>query len=553
MPYRICVGFTHHVPEFANRKRRLRGDGPLCLPVQTRFDSRPALRSRGQPEHGKRWTFAALLRVLALGVAVVATSAAFAAVRCPVIFGDHMVLQRDRPVVLWGEGSAGEQVTVEFAGRHVTATTSAEGRWEARLPSMPACPEPGTLVIRGENTVTFHDVVVGEVWFCSGQSNMEKQIGPRQGHPQATDNFEEEIRTANHPLLRLFQVPHHATPDPAILGLTWVRCSPESVEKTEFSAVAYFFGRELERAIDVPIGLIHSSFGASQIEAWLPETAFEDDPAIRRLRQVAYPAWDQGMQATELYETMVKPFVPYTVRGFLWYQGEANCIQGDDGIYTEKMRALVASWRTAWGDPAAPWYYVQIAPYRYSAITSYGKRLTPEELPLFWEAQTRALEIPNTGMVVTTDLAGDRRNIHPTNKRDVGVRLARLALAGTYGRGALVARSPRFAGMRRVGQRSVEVKFKDVGTGLMTRDGAAPNEFTIAGADRRFFPATAELHGDTVVLSSEAIADPVAVRFAWREVADPNLTNSAGLPAISFRTDDWPVLRERESPPKATP
>jgi sialate O-acetylesterase len=413
---------------------------------------------------------------------------------------------------------------------------------------MPASAEPRTLVVRGTNTVSFADVLVGEVWFCSGQSNMEKQIGPRKGHPEATDNYEAEIKNAHHPLLRLFQVPHHGEPAPDVLGLRWVACTPDTLVATQFSAVGYYFGRERNRTLGVPVGLIHSSFGASQIEAWLPEEAFEKTPALSKLRHVAYPAWDKGMQATELYQSMVAPFAPFSLRGFLWYQGEANAIQTDDGIYTEKMRALVESWREAWGDSAAPWYYVQIAPYRYSSITSYGTRPTPEALPVFWEAQAAAQSIPRTGMVVTTDLAAGGRNIHPTNKLDVGLRLARLALSETYGCVGLIARSPSFVEMRSLGQGRIELRFRDTGFGLTTRDGLPPTEFEIAGADRQFAVARATLAGDRVVVSSDAVAEPVAVRFGWRELANPNLTNSAGLPAIPFRTDCWPVQRERAKP-----
>lgn len=488
-----------------------------------------------------------LIVSLTFGLLLLAVEAR-AEVHCAAIFGDHMVLQRDRPVAVWGSAEPGENVTVEFAGQKIAAVTNAGGHWDTRLAPLPASAEPRALVIRGQNAVTFEDVLVGEVWFCSGQSNMEKQVGPRKGHPESTENYEAEIKKAQHPLLRLFQVPHHAEPTADMLGLRWVACSPETLVQTQFSAAGYYFGRELVWTLGVPVGLIHASFGASQVEAWLPEEAFQTSPALHAIRDVTYPAWDKGMQATELYQSMAAPFIPFSLRGFLWYQGEANAIQADDSIYTEKMRALVASWRKLWGDPVAPWYYVQIAPYRYSSITSYGKRLTPDELPVFWEAQAAVQSIPHTGMIVTTDIADGGRNIHPANKLDVGQRLARLALADTYGCVGLLVHSPGFVEMRSLSSGKLELRFADAGAGLMTRDGQPPTSFEIAGADQKFVAATATLAGDRVVVSSDAVTEPVAVRFGWRELANPNLTNSAGLPAIPFRTDRWPVQREQSKP-----
>jgi len=490
---------------------------------------------------------------LVLSVLPLLLSAALRAeVRCAVVFGDHMVLQRGRPVLIWGEASPGEAVTVEFAGQHKSATTTPNGQWRVQLDPLPASAEARTLTVRGNNTVAFADVLVGEVWLCSGQSNMEKQLGPRQGQ-KPTDNYEEEIRQANHPQLRLFQVPHYGRPQTGVTGLCWLVCTPETVQSTEFSAAGYFFGCELLRELGVPVGLIHASFGGTQIEAWMPAEAFAQSPDLRELVHVHYPAWVEGVQPTELYQSMIVPVEPYTLRGFLWYQGETNCMNADGAIYTEKMRALIASWRVVWNDPAAPFYYVQLAPFDYSRWDKFPKRLTPEALPLFWEAQTRALAIPHTGMVVITDLVADMHDIHPTNKRDVGLRLARLALAETYGRDDLLAQSPRFASMKALPGGKIELGFSHTGAGLASRDGRPLNDFMVAGDDRRFVPADAVIQGDRVIVTSPQVAQPAAVRFAWDETANPNLVNSTGLPAISFRTDSWPVITERPKPPSTTP
>ena len=484
-------------------------------------------------------------------------AAARAEVHCAEIFGDHMVLQRDRAVPIWGTAAPAESVTVDFAGQQVATRADAEGRWQVQLAAMPASAEPRMLSVIGSNQVHFSDVLVGEVWLCSGQSNMEKPLGPRSGQ-KPTDDYEAEIAQANYPRLRLYQMPQYGKPQAHILGLQWVPCSPAALRETNFSAAGYYFGRELWQQLGVPIGMIHSSFGGTQIEAWIPPAAFSTHPAIEALRNVKYQAWVSGVQATELYESMIAPLAPYAVRGFLWYQGESNVMQADGDIYTAKMQALIDGWRATWHEPDAPWYFVQIAPFDYSKWDKFPKLLTAEELPVFWEAQEHALAIPHTGMIPTTDLVANLHDIHPTNKRDVGVRLARLALADTYGR-KIIAQAPVFAGLEKQSNGRLRVRFKNAASGLKTRDGRPPSDFSIAGADRKFVPADATIVGDSVVVGSAAVPEPVAVRFAWSETATPNLENVAGLPAFPFRTDSWPVARERpamkpeEAPTKKEP
>lgn len=480
-----------------------------------------------------------LLGSLGLAVALRAT------VSCPVLFTDHMVLQREQPVRIWGEAAAGEQVTVEFAGQHHETVTPADGHWQVFLDPMAASAEPRTLTIRGHNTLRFTDVLVGEVWVCAGQSNMGKPLGPRKGQ-RPTNNYQEAIREANHPQLRLFKMPWYGRPKQGVIGLRWVRCTPETVAGTQFSAAGYYFGRKLLRTLDVPVGLIQSSFGGTQIEAWIPKEGFAADPALRGLEKVRYPAWVKGVQATDLYHSMVVPLEPYTVRGFIWYQGESNVMEAQGPIYAHMMRALIRTWRAGWQAPDAPFYYVEIAPFDYSKWDKFPRLETPEALPVFWEAQTSVLSLPHTGMIATTDLVKDMHDIHPTDKLDVGRRLARLALSETYGRHGLLAQSPRYAAMRRLSGGRIEITFKHCGMGLTTREGGAPDWFTLAGADRHFVPATATITGPaTVVLSSPQVPDPVAARLGWNELANPNLVNSVGLPAIPFRTDDWPVKIER--------
>lgn len=469
-------------------------------------------------------------------------------VTCPAIFGSGMVLQRDLPVPVWGMAAPGEAVTVEFAGQTKSTAANADGKWRVELDKLSASAEARTFVVRGTNALTFTDVLVGEVWFCSGQSNMEKPLGPRSGQ-KPTDDYEAELTRADCPTLRLFQVPQHNRPKANDGSLAWTACSGDALMKTKFSAAAYYFGRELQRELGVPIGLIHSSFGGTRIEAWMPPEAFAGDPALRDLPGQTYQAWVKGVQATELHESMVTPFVPFALRGFLWYQGEANCMNAEGNIYAHKMRALIAAWRMAWELPKAPFYFAQLAPFAYSKQKNWEKQLTPLALPALWEAQIAALEVPHTGIVPTSDLAGAGKDIHPTNKRDVGLRFARLALADVYRRKDTIAQAPRLRSAKWIGQSTLLVEF-DEANGLRTTDGNEPPGFSLAGEDRVFRPARAIIHHDRVEVSNHEIAHPVAVRFAWDELAMPNLVNAAGLPALPFRTDNWPMVLEVPKEPK---
>ncbi|MBL9216253.1 MAG: hypothetical protein JNG83_12320 [Opitutaceae bacterium] len=481
------------------------------------------------------------MKLLFSCLALAAAAAASAAPRCPPVFGDHMVLQRDLPVAVWGEADPGERVTVEFAGRRAEAVADTAGRWRVTLAPLAASAEPRPLTVRGTEVRTFRDVLVGEVWFCSGQSNMEKPIGPWK-HTPPTDDYESVLARSDHPTLRVFQFPRAGVAQPGDGTVAWHPAGPEVLRRTKFSAVAYHFAEELVARLGVPVGVINSSHGSSRIEAWMPPEVFREVPELRGLEREEFLPPVAATQATRLYQSMVAPFAPYTLRGFLWYQGESNCLNAEHELYAVKLRALVAAWRRAWEQPAAPFYYVQLAPFAYSRRENPAIPLTVEALPALWEAQAAALDVPGTGMVVTTDLAGDASDIHPSNKQDVGWRLARLALAETYGRKDSAAHSARFAGVRRIGGNQLEVAFTQ-GGGLRSRDGGPLTDFAVAGSDRKFHPADAVVAGDKVVVSSPAVAEPVAVRFGWHETARPNLVNGAGLPTAPFRSDRWPVVR----------
>jgi sialate O-acetylesterase len=484
--------------------------------------------------------FHRVLRIVVFALSVSLTAAArpcVGDVRLPHIFGNQMVLQRDMPVRVWGTADAGEKVTVSIGKSQSSATADAHGKWNVELPAL-AAGRPVEVKVSGKNTITLHDVLVGEVWVCSGQSNMQFAV-------QSVVNAKQEIAAATHLKIRLFTVPMLAVPKPVDdVDAYWKECTPYSVPS--FSAVAYFFGRSLQEQLGVPIGLIDTSWGGTRIEPWTPPVGFRSVPAVASILtglEKNPPAFQQpakskkrkkaaqGPQpqqtATYLYNGMIHPLLPFAVRGAIWYQGESNV--GEGMLYFDKMKALILGWRSVWNESDLPFYYVQLAPYHYG-------NADPTALPKIWEAQTAALSIPDTGMAVINDV-GNVKNIHPTDKEDVGKRLALWALAKNYGK-QIVYSGPLYKSMSVDGS-SIRIKFDHVGGGLAARDGKPLTWFTVAGEDRKFVDAVAKIEADTVVVSSPKVEKPLAVRFAWDQSAEPNLDNIEGLPASTFRTDRW--------------
>lgn len=476
-----------------------------------------------------------------------------------------MVLQRDKPVAVWGLAKPGEVVTVSFAEQAVEATAGEDGKWTAELAALGAAAEGKVLSVQaksGGDAVTINDVLVGEVWLCSGQSNMEWSV-------KSSNDSQNEIAGAKHPGIRLLHVPRlpASTAKDSQKG-KWEVCDPASV--TNFSAVAYFFGRELHRELGVPVGLIASSWGGTRIEPWTPVAGLESVEATKPLAaqygdangvyqkklQDYIPVVEtwvaQAKQAlatsgdvpalpaapglpnygsgtpTGLYNGMIHPLVPFTLRGAIWYQGESN--NGEGMAYFEKMKALIGGWRTVFNNPDLAFYFVQLAPYKYGN----GE----QTLPYIWEAQTAAaLKIPNTGMAVTTDI-GNVNNIHPTNKQDVGRRLSLWALAKNYGKEGIVFSGPIYKSMQVEGNQ-IRLEFDHTAGGLKARDGKTLTDFTIAGEDGKFVPAMAKVDGETILVMSADVAAPKHVRFGWHHMVNPNLCNEAGLPASPFKTDKW--------------
>lgn len=474
-----------------------------------------------------------LVGALALQTALHAT------VALPSVFGDHAVLQRGKELPVWGTAAPGEKVEVLFGGRRAGTTADEKGNWHVVLLPLKASDTPAELTVRGTNTVTVKDLLVGDVWLCSGQSNMEKPIGERSGQ-KPVFNAEEELKTGNRPHIRLLKVAKNKAATPVQdIAAQWVVCTPESLEQTKFSAIGFFFGRKIQDEMKVPIGLIDSSWGGTRIEPWTSPDAFALFPSLRDFASAARHAGEkaEGSVPSELYYGMIQPLAPFALRGVLWYQGESNLNDVNDSeVYPDKMEALILGWRDAWRDPELPFFYVQIAPHLYHVVRRKVV-ISPESEAEFWEAQAAALRVPNTGMVVTTDLVDDLFDIHPRNKQDVALRLAGLALARTYKRSGVVDSGPVLKKWE-VKDDRVKLFFNYAQGGLVSRDGKPLSWFTIAGADGKFFPADAQLAGEQVIVSSPEVDHPVTVRFAWDEAAQPNLANKAGLPARPFRTDN---------------
>ena len=501
-----------------------------------------------------------------------ATEITQAQIRLPAIFSDHMVLQRQKEIKIWGWAEPGQKIDVSLNGSNNSGQVAEDGKWLVTLPAQEAG-GPFNLMIsstsRGKQKLTIKDVLIGEVWLCSGQSNMEWTVA-------ASKDARAEIAKADFPNIRHIKMGHR--PSPVVqdnINAAWTVCSPETA--ANYTAAGYYFGRKLHQELDVPIGLINASWGGTRVEPWTPPSGFAQVPALSDIYEQlqsrtpgtktyedklsahiaetqkwiesaksaletkknvspspTFPAELIPVQGHQnpamLYNGMVHNFVGYPLRGAIWYQGESN--RADGMMYYEKKKALINGWRGLWEQGDFPFYFVQIAPFQYGNDR-------PDELAELWEAQTRTLELPNTGMIVISDV-GNLKDIHPKNKQAVGARLANLALKNDYGKTDMLVSGPTFESLE-VDKDRLVVNFSNVGDGLKSFDGKPLDWFEVIGVGTKFEKANAEISGNRVILTCDAVKKPVAMRFAWNKIATPNLTNSANLPASPFRAGEVPT------------
>jgi sialate O-acetylesterase len=478
-----------------------------------------------------------------------------AAVKLPAIISDHMVLQQGAPVRIWGTADPGEAVRVDFQGQTVSTKAAENGKWAAWLKPLAAA-GPLEMTIAASNAIAIKDVLVGEVWVGSGQSNMEFALWNAVNH-------DEEMAGADFPLIHLFHVKRLVADQPAddLVG-TWQVCSPQTVHN--FSAVEYFFGRDLYHDLHVPMGLIESDWGGTPAQSWTSQPVLESDPALKFVLDgwakilSNYPAakdrydkqvetWNQAVAAAKtegktppnrpgppqgpghpntpagLYNAMIAPLTPYAVRGVIWYQGEANANEEHAYRYRHLFRAMIEDWRARWGEADMPFLFVQLANFKSN-----------QYWPVLRESQTEALSLRNTGMALAIDI-GESSDIHPKNKQDVGHRLALAARHVVYHEPIEYSGPMYRQATTETGRIRVWFNHAD---GLQAKGGGAITGFTMAGADGNFVAADASLDGSTVVVSSAQVANPVAVRYAWADDPVCNLINQAGLPANPFRSDE---------------
>ena len=442
-------------------------------------------------------------------------------VKLPALFADHMVLQRELAVPVWGWADFGEKVTVSLADQTKTATADKDGKWTVRLDKLKAG-GPYTLTVKGTNTVAVKDVLVGEVWLCSGQSNMAMRVS-------GCVNAKEEAAAAKFPKIRMFRVASGGSAKPRRdTAGTWQVCSPQTVGG--FSATAFFFGRELHKELSVPIGLINSSVGGTPIEAW---TNLADQKKMLARKEVApYAKGAITRGAGGLYNGKIVPLAPYGLRGAIWYQGERNSRFTGAYLYRYQLPTMIENWRRVWGQGDFPFLTVQLPDFK----APQTKPVENDGWVLVREGMLMSLATPNTGLAVTLGL-GNARNIHPKRKQGVGRRLALWALAKTY-KQDIVYSGPLYKSSSAGGGKIV-VAFDHVGGGLRSTDDKPLAGFAVAGDDRKFVFAQAKIVGNTVEVSSPQVKEPVAVRYAWAPNPNWNLTNKEGLPASPFRTDDW--------------
>lgn len=501
-------------------------------------------------------------RLLLMMTAFLIAFVSKANIRLPAIINDNMVLQQKSNITLWGWANAGEKITIKagWTAKQASVTADDKGNWSVQLKTIKAG-GPYNIQFAASDTITIQNVLLGEVWLASGQSNMEFFMAKTSNNSYTgTLNYQQEIAAANYPLIRSIDIPNKVSDEPQndFRG-KWKICSPQTADT--FSAVAYYFAKEIFNATGYPIGIINATWGGTPAESWTKRSVLEADPEFniileRYQQQLAeYPAASEKYKVAldkwkadttkkkgaapaapigptnnkspyKLYNGMIAPILPYKLKGVIWYQGENNADRAHQ--YRKLLPAMIANWRSDFNNSRLPFYFVQISPHR-------------SQNPEIRDAQLFTLNtVPYTGMAVTTD-NGDSMDIHPRNKKLVGERLSLWALKNDYGKNKVIVSGPIYQSVKiKKGKMIISFKYSN---GLVTKDGDL-KEFMIAGADQQFVPAKARIDGKKIIVWSDAVAKPAAVRFAWSNVPHPNLYNGAGLPASPFRTDSWKLATE---------
>ncbi|MBD5313658.1 MAG: sialate O-acetylesterase [Bacteroides sp.] len=478
-----------------------------------------------------------LYRSLGLAAIMALGLNAGAEIKLPAFFGDNMVLQQNTDARMWGTADASSTVTVTpgWTSEKYTTKADKDGKWKIIIPT-PSAGGPYDVTVSDGTPLTLNNVMLGEVWLCSGQSNMEMPMKGFKNQPVEGANM--AILKSRNPDIRLFTVKRNSSTVPVddVTG-SWAEASPATVRN--FSATAYFFGRQIEELLDVPVGLIVVSWGGSACEAWMNDEMLQAFPeAAANIPAVDGKIPSKNRTPSVLFKGMLNPLIGLAMRGVIWYQGEDNWNRAHS--YTDMFSTMIKGWRDLWGQGEFPFYYCQIAPYDYAIITEPGKEIINSAY--LREAQARVEHIvPNTGMAVLMD-AGWPEGIHPPKKQVAGERLALLALNKTYGIEGIGAESPVYKSMEVKGD-TVVVSFDRAPEWIAGKNSFESKQFQLAGEDRVFHPAKAWISRSKVMVKSDEVPHPVAVRYAFENASEGDLFSTDGLPVSSFRSDDWPDAR----------
>lgn len=462
------------------------------------------------------------LKAVVVIVVILTRISAHADIRLPAVLSSNMVLQQQSQVKLWGWGEPYEVITVITSwDNKIYPQTKPNGNacWQLNI-NTPAAGGPYTITIKGRNTIVLNNILIGEVWVCSGQSNMEMSGN------WGLQDIRQALPTANNSNIRFFHIPKTTAQTPQNdCNAQWLVCDSNTLRS--FSAVGYFFGRNLNSKLNVPIGLVEAAWSGSSAEVWTPDSVVNNDPVLKQAATKIAANNQCPNIAGYAYNSMIAPVKNFAIAGVIWYQGENNTINA--ATYPRLFTSMIDAWRKAFSKEI-PFYFVQIAPFRYQ-LKNVGA--------LMRESQTVSMQHPNTGMVVITDLVADTNNVHPANKHDVGLRLSNWALAETYHQQGITYKNPLFKSMS-IHKDKAKLLFDNADKGLVLK-GKEPLQLFVAGADQVFYPASASIKKNKLTVWSAEVKQPVAVRYGFSNTAIGNLFSTEGLPVGPFRTDNWPV------------